>query len=495
MWDSFDVHIDGNDEDQRLLRYNTYHNIIATPAHTDHLPIGARGLSCQAYQGAAFWDQEIFNLPMYVYTRPEIARNILRYRHKTLDGARRKADRLGYRGAFYAWISGDTGDELCPDFFFRDVITGRKIRNHFNDWQIHVSPDISYAVWQYYRATGDRRFLVDSGAEILFEVARFLYSHAYYKKEKDRFEIIRVLGPDEYHENVDNSVFTNVQARYALDRALEAYEMLADAGRPSEALADIRSRIGLTDDELAGWREMAEKLYIPQPDSESGLIEQFDGYFELEDVTPDKLAERLIDENEYWGWPNGIAYHTQVTKQADVVQLFALHPAPEYGIDIVRRNYEYYEPRTQHRSSLSPGVHALVASRVGNLAEAERYLEHSLTIDLRNTNPPESGGTFIGGIHTAACGIGWQIVVFGFLGLRVEEEYIVLDPRLPQDWDGIRTRLTVRGHQFEVSTDGTVVELVSTSESAQPLEFRLPEGGARARLAANGRARLSVEGD
>jgi len=159
IWSESEVEIEGDELASMLVRYNMYQNFIATPAHTDHLPIGARGLSCQAYQGAAFWDQEIFNLPVYLYSRPEVARNILTYRYKTLDGARRKAADLGYRGAFYAWISADTGEEICPSFFFKDVLSGRPIHNHFNDWQIHVSPDIAYTVWKYYQATDDYDFL------------------------------------------------------------------------------------------------------------------------------------------------------------------------------------------------------------------------------------------------------------------------------------------------------------------------------------------------
>src|SRR6056297_3056673 len=411
LWNRYSIKVDSGDDTQALLNYNLYHNIIATPAHTDHLPIGARGLSCQAYQGAAFWDEEIFNLPMYLYTYPNVAKNILIYRYKTLEGARRKAQRLGYEGAYYPWISGDTGDELCPDYFFKDVLTGRKIRNHFNDWQIHISPDISYTIWHYYEATGDWEFIREYGAEMLFEIANFLVSHAYLKKEKNRYEIIRVLGPDEYHENADNNAFTNLQAKWAIGAALDVYYRLSK--EEPQVLKRLEKRSRIDEDRIELWQEMHEYMYIPTPLADSGLIEQFDGYFDLEDITPDALAERLKDPNEYWGWPTGIAYETQVIKQADVVQLFCLHPGM-YNSDTMRKNYSYYERRTHHRSSLSPAVHSIVASQIGFPDQAYHYFQKSLTIDLYSTNPPASGGTFIGGIHTAACGIAWQMVVFGF---------------------------------------------------------------------------------
>jgi 1,2-alpha-glucosylglycerol phosphorylase len=251
LWERIDVRIDGDPIAQTVLRYNLYHNVIATPMHADHLPVGARGLSCQAYQGAAFWDQEVFNLPMWLHTVPEVARNVMVYRHRTLDGARRKAARLGYRGAFYAWISGDTGDELCPDFFFVDVLTGRPIRNHFNDWQMHISPDIAATVDTYVRATGDEAFLADHGAEIVFEVARFLASFVYERPADGAFHLIRLLGPDEYHENVDDNVFSLEQSRVALQGAVALWDRLADA-RTGRARPAARAARAADDERAAG---------------------------------------------------------------------------------------------------------------------------------------------------------------------------------------------------------------------------------------------------
>ena len=156
LWADLDVRIDGDVVSRVVLRFNLAQAIMATPMHAAHLPLGARGLSTQAYQGAAFWDQEMYNLPMWVHTRPDVARSLLSYRHHTLDGSRRKAARLGYAGAFPAWVAGETGDELCPDFFFTDVHTGRPTRQHFNDWQMHVAPDLVVAIDRYARTTGDR---------------------------------------------------------------------------------------------------------------------------------------------------------------------------------------------------------------------------------------------------------------------------------------------------------------------------------------------------
>ena len=160
------------------------------------------------------------------YTQPDLARNLVTYRHDTLNGARRKAKKLGYDGAFYAWTSGKTGDELFPDYFFTDVLTGRPIRNHFNCWQIHISPDVVYGIWTYYQATEDWLFIVDHGAEVAFEIAQFLVSRVHFKKDKNRYEIIRLLGPDEYHENVDNNAYTNYLTKYALEKAIYIFDKM-----------------------------------------------------------------------------------------------------------------------------------------------------------------------------------------------------------------------------------------------------------------------------
>ncbi len=474
IWDKADIKTDGDLLAQAILRFNLYHNIIATPMHSDSLPIGARGLSCQAYQGSAFWDQEIFNLPMFINIMPEVARNILTYRYRTLDGARRKAADLGYRGAFYAWVSGKTGDELCPSFFFIDVLTGRKIRNHFNDWQIHISPDIVYTIWHYYLSTGDWQFIEEQGAEIIFEVARFLYSFAYFKKDKHHYELIRVLGPDEYHENVDNNSFTNYLARYSLQKALFVYDKLK-AEQP-ESWRELCNKISLTESEYFEWQEMAELLYLPQPDRLSGLIEQFSGYFSLEDVFPGDLEKRLLDKGEYWGWPNGVAVHTRVIKQADVLQLFSL--LSSFPADVVRANFKYYEQRCQHGSSLSPAIHAIIAARIGALDRAYEYFLKSCLIDLSDTNKAVSGGTFIGGIHTAACGAAWKMVVFGFAGLHITEDYLCFDPALPGKWQRVKFSLVYHGQNLSVDVNNGIIMVKADPDNKAAVMVRAFEESA-----------------
>jgi kojibiose phosphorylase len=469
-WNLMDIKVKGNLLDQLAIRFNLYHNIIATPAHSERLPIGARGLSCQAYQGSAFWDQEIFNLPMFLFTETKTAKNILKYRYHTLDGARKKAEDLGYAGAFYAWISGKSGKELCPSFFFKDVISGRKIRNHFNDWQIHVSPDISYAIWKYYLATEDLDFIINFGSEILFEVARFLHSRVHYNQYKDQYEIIRLLGPDEYHENVDNNAFTNYQTQFALKKALYFYFKMEN--EYPEKLNELKEKINLNESEITAWQEISEKIYLPQPD-QNNLIEQFDGYFELEDTTAEVLKDRLIDKDEYWGWPNGVAVFTQVIKQADVIQLFTLHDI--FSEDVLAANYDYYEPRTQHGSSLSPSQYAVVAARLGRAEETYDYFKKSAFIDLMSTNKAVSGGTFIGGVHTAAAGGIWQLIINGFAGMKIDKKGLSFKPVLCQEWEELQFKLNYQNKKFEIILNQDEFQLKAGRGNSKTLQFTVFE--------------------
>ena len=197
------------------------------------------------------------------------------------------------------------------------------------------------------------------------------------------------------------------------------------------------------------WREHADLMYLPKPDPETKLIEQFDGYFALEDVTPDVVRQRLIDPDEYWGWPNGVAVRTQVLKQADVLQLFAL--IDEFTPEVMRANYSYYEPRTEHGSSLSPSAHALIASKAELPEDAFRYFEEASSIDLYNQSKKVmSGGSFLGGIHTAACGAVWFMVAQGFAGFEVHGDVLRFRPALPERWEGVRFPLVFRSNHLRV---------------------------------------------
>jgi kojibiose phosphorylase len=469
-WRNSDVQIAGDDEAQLALRYSIYHLLIAAST-SDHASIPARGLSGQVYKGAIFWDTEIFMLPFFDHTQPELARHLVRYRYHTLDGARRKAAEYGFRGAFYAWESQESGDDACTLFNITDVLTNRPMRTYFRDKQVHISADVALATWRHHSLSGDTSVLIDGGAEVILECARFFTSYAWYKPERDRYELLDVVGPDEYHERVDNNAFTSAMARATLDIALKTLDLLE---REHPAFCEkLIERLDYTAD-----RErvtaMRDKLFVPEPDPQTHLIEQFSGYYQLEDNTPGALKERLLNPNEYWGGANGIATCTQVLKQADVVLMLHLFSG-EYTEQIKAANWDYYEPRTEHGSSLSPCVYALVAAELGRTEWAYKYFLRTATIDLTGKSKQFVGPLYIGGTHPAANGGAWMAAVLGFGGLRANEKSGIVSilPQLPQTWTGLGFCFCRHGQWFTVAISASEVTITADAANTVPQDFDL----------------------
>lgn len=439
------------------------------PAHTEHASIPARGLSAQTYKGAIFWDTELFMLPFFIYTQPELARKLLRYRYHTLDGARRKAAEYGYRGAFYAWESQETGEDACSYFNVTDVFSGRPLRTYFRDKQIHISADIAYAIWQYYLITGDESLLFEGGAEIILETARFYYSYAYFKKDKSRYELLDVTGPDEYHERVANNAYTNYMVKYNLAIALEVIGLLRE--KDEVFYQSLIEKLDFEKD-LSGLVEMNELLYLPPPDPQTKLIEQFDGYFRLEDVKLSDLKARMKIPHEYLGGGNGLASTTQIIKQADVVALLNLFKA-DFSRAVKKANWAYYEPRTEHGSSLSPCVYAMLAAELGKKDWAYRYFLQTATIDLTGDYKRYVGTLYIGGTHPAANGGAWMGAVFGFGGLHFDGKTVKLKPLLPAEWQALAFNFQVKGQWFTVEMTEEQVRVKADRGNTQPIRFEV----------------------
>ena len=468
-WAESGVTVKGDEEADLALNYSIYQLLIIAPSHSDRVSIPARGLSGQVYKGAVFWDTEMFMLPFFLYTKPELARNLAMYRVHTLDGARRKAAEYGFRGAFYAWESQDTGDDACTLFNITDVFTNRPMRTYFRDKQIHISADVAIGIWQYYSATGDESVLLDGGAEVILECARFFYAYAYYKTDKDRYELLDVTGPDEYHERVGNNAFTNYLVHRVLSIADRTAELLQS--EHPEAYDQLVEKLDYRRD-LDRIRSMQAALYLPEADEKSHLIEQFDGYFRLEDPSLEQLKARMLNQHEYLGGGNGIATTTQILKQADVVLMLHLFK-DRFSQEVIRANWDYYEPRTEHGSSLSPCVYAMVAAHIGYTEWAYRYFLKTATIDLTGSSKQYVGTLYIGGTHPAANGGAWMAAIFGFAGFQVEDDTVVIRPALPQKWESLAFRFHVKGQQFAAVIDRTGIVVESGENNRKPQSFRL----------------------
>jgi nigerose phosphorylase len=468
LWADSDVIIEGDEQAQVALRFCLFH-LLANAPHSDQVSISARGLQGQDYWGSIFWDCDIYVLPFFIYTQPAYARRSLLYRYHTLDGARRKAHSLGYRGAYYAWQSQETGDETCALYVFDDPRTGQKIRSYFADEQIHISSDVVFALWQYVQATGDWAFMADCGLEIACEVARFFASRVVYNPGQDRYELRSVLGPDEYHERVDNNAYTNALAFHSFQTALTGLDRLR--AEDEESCKRLEAKIGLTGQEIAAWRHIADRLYVPGPDPASDLIAQFDGYFALEDAPPAAVRARLAHPDLHPGGPLGPYQATQAIKQADVVLLLYLL-CDQYSRQVKRANWAYYEPRTAHDSSLSPMAYALVAADVGMIEWAYRYFLQTAMIDLLGTGPHWNLG-----VHTAALGGAWLAVVHGFCRIDLCEDGIHLRawPELPAGWQRVSFTVRWHGHRVRFTGDGHTVTFEAESG---PVPVVYPSGQA-----------------
>ncbi len=434
-WHTSDVQIEGDELAQRAIRFSTYHVLIAAPRHDERVSIGAKTLSGLGYKGHVFWDTELFMLPLLIVTQPKLARNLLLYRYHNLEGARNKARAYGYEGAMFPWESADTGEETTPQWSHPQP-DGTRIRIWTGDHEQHISSDIAYAVLQYWRWTGDDEFFVKYGAEIVLDTAVFWGCRAEYNAAQDRYELSMQIGPDEYHENVNNSAFTNSMVRWHLQQALAARDWLLTHHR--EAGEALLARLNITEARCAKWADIAAKMYIPR-DAETGVLEQFDGFFGLERFDLTHWQPRTV--NLDWILGHERAQRTMVIKQADVVMLMALLGDQFGALELQQANWDFYYPLVDHGSSLSPSTHAWVAARLGLLEEAYDLFLYASHIDLDDLK-----GNVRDGIHAAACGGVWQAVAFGFVGMSLDErDELQIKPKLPAHWRSVTLRAYHRG--------------------------------------------------
>jgi trehalose/maltose hydrolase-like predicted phosphorylase len=455
-WIASDVLIEGDDDSQQALRFAVYHLTSAANPNDERVSIGARGLTGDAYFGHVFWDTEIYLLPFYTAVWPEAARALLMYRFHTLPGARAKAAHFGFKGALYAWESADTGMETTPERVMGP--DGAPIEILTGQMEHHISADIAYAVWQYWRATGDDDFFLRAGAEILLETARFWASRAVVEADGRR-HIRHVIGPDEYHENVDDNAFTNVMARWNLARALEAMDLLR--ARWPERAAALQEKLGLDEEELADWRDAIERI-VTGLDPATGIYEQFAGFHALEPLDLAAYADRTVPIDVVIGRER--TQRSQVVKQSDVVALIALLP-DEFPGAMAQANFRHYEPRCAHGSSLSAGFHALVAARLGDAKMAMHYLHETASTDL-DLDPNSAGGVRIAGL-----GALWQTVILGFAGLDLMGDTLAINPQLPPQWRRLSFRVRWRGRSVAIRIAGGSVEATLTEGEA--MEMRI----------------------
>jgi trehalose/maltose hydrolase-like predicted phosphorylase len=458
-WNTADVEITGDDETQRTARFAIYHLIGCANPEDEYASPGARSLTGERYKGHVFWDTEIFVLPFFVYTHPPTARALLMYRYHTLPAARVRAKAMGYRGALYAWESTDTGVDVTPSFVYNSA--GKRLEILTGLQEHHISADVAYGIWQYWRATQDKTFFLNAGAEMLLEVARFWASRAE-RGEDGRYHIRKVIGPDEFHEHAEDNAYTNLMAQWVLRRGLETVEWLRT--HYPDRWRVLSARIGFEETELATWHEVAEGL-ADNFDPVTRLFEQHLGYFDLEHIDLRELEPRTKSMDVLLGWSR--LTQSQIIKQADVIMLLFLL-GDEYPREVHEANFRFYEPRTTHDSSLSPSFHALAAARFGDLETARRYFERAANLDLDFTR----GVTAAGGVHIAALGGMWHALVFGFGGMFVEDAGPRFEPHVPEDWQTLRFSVLWRRSQLRIVAAGNRADVITESVGEKPARVR-----------------------
>lgn len=444
-WEQAGIDIGGDPELERDVRFALFH-LIGSAAGRSDAAVGARGLTGPAYRGHVFWDADVFVLPFLAATWPAAARAMLAYRVRRLAAAQDEARREGSQGAHFPWESASTGEEVTPSRG-RDRL-GRFVAIRTGSLEDHIVADIAWAASCYAEWTGDEAFLRGPARGLMLETARW-WADRIELDADGRAHIRGVMGPDEYHLPVDDNAFTNVMARWNLRRAA--------------ALAAASPGAGVADEELARWHRLADAL-VDGYDPATGLYEQFAGFHRLEplliaDIAPRRpiAATLLLGEQR--------VASAQIVKQADVLMLHHLLPDEVEAGSLVP-NLDYYEPRTAHGSSLSPGVHAALLARADRLEAARELLRLTARIDLDDVTETTSGG-----IHLAAMGSVWQAVALGFAGLRPSGDTLLVDPRIPEAWDSLTVRIRFRGARLLIAATHEAV----TVKADRPARVRVSD--------------------
>lgn len=436
FWNRAAIEIEGEDALATIqgLNFNLFH-IFQGAGRDGKRGMPAKALTGEGYEGHYFWDTEMYMLPLFVYTQPEVAKALLAFRFHTLEQARERARVMGHdKGALFPWRT----------------INGKEASTYYplGSAQYHINADISYAVSLYYQVTGDEAFLIEMGAEILIETARVWADVGSFAEVKGgRYCICSVTGPDEYNVLVDNNFYTNLMARENLRDAVEAVHFLEK--KAPEKLEELKKRIGFGLEELPLWEEIIEKMYFPY-DEKRKIYPMDDGFlmrkpWEEEKIPPEKRA--WLYENYH---PLFIMRH-RMSKQADAILGFYLHDDC-FSEEEIRRNYDFYQEVTLHHSSLSTCIFGIVASDIGYHEEAYRYFSDSARMDLDDYH-----NNFYAGVHGANMAGTWQALVNGFAGMRMHHGKLSFKPHLPEKWSKLTFRVAYLGSVLEVKMEPNIV--------------------------------------
>ena len=441
-WKESDIVIEGDVKAQQAIRFNIFQLNQTYTGTNPHLNIGPKGFTGEKYGGATHWDTEAYCVPFYLATAdPGVTRNLLLYRYHQLDKAIENARKLGFTG----------GAALYP------MVTMNGEECH-NEWEItfeeiHRNGAVAYAIYNYVRYTGDNNYLVHYGLEVLIGIARFWSQRVSWSEARNKFVMLGVTGPNEYENNVNNNWYTNKIAVWCMEYALETVEMVKQTA--PELYAQLVQKTSFKETaEMAVWRNIIQNMHYPAEEKQ-GIYLQQDGYMDKEQVLVKDLPEEDRPLNQQWSWDRIL--RSCYIKQADVLQGIYFFEG-EYDIDTIRRNFEFYEPRTVHESSLSPCVHAILAAKLGKEQQAYEFYLRTGRLDLDDYNNDTGDG-----LHITSMAGTWMSIVEGFAGMRIRNGQLHFNPFLPEKWRSFSFNILFRGATLNIRVTKTGVHISTLS--------------------------------
>lgn len=439
VWENFDVEIEGEntEKDQQGVRFcifqlqQTYHG--QDPRNN----IGAKGLTGEAYSGHAFWDTETCCLPVYLFSNPKAAKNLLEFRYSTLPNAMERAKDLDCKGACYP-IATLNGNEACS------------LWQHAST-QFQPSTGVAFGIWHYEKVTDDKEFLYGHGAEMLVQICRFLASRGQFAQKSGRFGYYGVMGPDEFQVMVNHNCYTNLMAKLTFEYTLEVLKEMKE--NAEDKYNELMDKVGALSDDMELWQTCIDKMYIPY-DEETKIFEQHEGFFDLPHIDIHSIP--VTDFPLYSHWAYDRIYRNDMIKQPDVLQFIFMHSSM-FTMEQKKANYEFYEPKTIHESSLSPSIHSILAAELDKHEEALNFFGFATRMDLDNYNRNTCEG-----LHTTSIAAAWVNIVYGFGGMRSDADKLTFNPSIPKTWKKYSFRLVYKDAILLVSV-GDEVEFKVTN--------------------------------
>ena len=429
IWEMSDITIDGDVKAQQGIRFNIFHLNQTYLGKDSRLNIGPKGFTGEKYGGSTYWDTEAYCIPFYMATKDQqVARNLLAYRYNQLDKAIENAGKLGFTN----------GAALYP------MVTMNGEECH-NEWEItfeeiHRNGAIAFAIFNYYRFTGDYSYIPEKGLEVLIGIARFWHQRATFSANKNQYVILGVTGPNEYENNVNNNFYTNYLAKWCIDYAIEQINKIEK--EYNSDFARIMSKLKLDATEIGHWKKVADHMYFPFSEEHDVYLQQ-DGFLDKELVKVHDLDKSQRPINQKWSWDRIL--RSPYIKQADTLQGFYFFE-DHFSREQLEKHFDFYEPFTVHESSLSPCVHSIQAATLGRMEQAYTFYLRTSRLDLDDYNKEVEEG-----LHITSMAGTWMSIVEGFGGMRVKEDTLHFEPRIPKEWNGYSFKINFRNQILKIS--------------------------------------------